>query len=741
MIRKELLIKWCLCAFAIVSLYACKEDIDTSARYVFTDETVMSYLEKHDSAYSLYVNVLRMTPVSRIKEYEDTKVAQLLSARGNYTCFAPSNQAVQEYLDSMVVKGIIEVADLNLVANTKVRDSLCKVIVYNSIIDGGDVKEGYYLTVDFPVSNNVIELDRANMNEGRVNVKIDKKTGAILINDMPMDSKQKDIRTTNGVIHQMNKLIAPDDVPAGIYMQNLVNKWMDGKIEGKPIDPAEYKDQLVLARVLEACGLLDTLLAERDEVYERMVLTGELTNLEQMTKHGFAEGNTATLPQTRKYGFTIFNEGDDYWRTQDIDPEDDDLLAKMVKWITEKEMFSKIYEGDRISFGTDYGSEDNILNRWVTYHILPMRIEPGRLIIHDNELGYNINNPSNYTVPVYEYYTSFGKRRVIKLFESKESEGVFLNRFPNLDNDRFGDNTNHELSCDEDKVGCRVDKDNVELNAMDNCIVYHIDAPLGFTDHMRDCMAKERMRMDGMSLLPEAMTNNIRRNRRAEADVKYRHVYIPHSEGEKEGRKPYPYFKDLWLSTNTTFVYYNTYEKWCNLYEDEMKAVGKYEVMVTLPPVPRQTTYEVRYDVLANGNRGVVQPHFGHDKNNLPVTGIPVDLTLDPRNGAADQLLMGWKDDTDDEEINIEIDRSMRLNGFMKGSRQVSDRNGGSERDYGHRENSRRILTRLTMYPQYTYYLKLRSVLNSDKMEFYMDYIELCPKEVYDNPERPEDTW
>ena len=42
-----------------------------------------------------------------------------------------------------------------------------------------------------------------------------------------------------------------------------------------------------------------------------------------------------------------------------------------------------------------------------------------------------------------------GKRRLIKLYESRESNGIYLNRFPNLDNGRRG--TYHELSCDVDK--------------------------------------------------------------------------------------------------------------------------------------------------------------------------------------------------------------------------------------------------------------------------------------------------
>ena len=28
-----------------------------------------------------------------------------------------------------------------------------------------------------------------------------------------------------------------------------------------------------------------------------------------------------------------------------------------------------------------------------------------------------------------------------------------------------------------------------------------------------------------------------------------------------------------------------------------------------------------------------------------------------------------------------------------------------------------------------------------DKKELYMDYMEWCPKEVYDNPSNPEDVW
>jgi hypothetical protein len=158
--------------------------------------------------------------------------------------------------------------------------------------------------------------------------------------------------------------------------------------------------------------------------------------------------------------------------------------------------------------------------------------------------------------------------------------------------------------------------------------------------------------------------------------------------------------------------------------------------MVTLPPVPRYGTYEVRYKVLANGNRGVAQIYFGTDPKHLPVAGIPLDLTMtcsDPK--------VGWADDDPlDDDFNAEVDKRMRNNGYMKGPQSINS-NDGTERGVNDRENIRHIFVRQPMDPNQTYYLKLKSVLDSDRKEFYMDFIEFCPKEIYDNPESPEDIW
>ena len=79
-----------LTSFTLILLYSCTENIDTSARYVFKADCVMTYLEKHE-AYSEYVKLLKLTPISIRSK---STVGELLTARGHYTVFAPTNKAI-----------------------------------------------------------------------------------------------------------------------------------------------------------------------------------------------------------------------------------------------------------------------------------------------------------------------------------------------------------------------------------------------------------------------------------------------------------------------------------------------------------------------------------------------------------------------------------------------------------------------------------------------------------------------
>lgn len=715
MTRLSTINKLCLAAVCFSCLWGCKETIDTSSRYVFTEETILSYLEKHE-AYSSYVDLLAKVNISKISE---SSVSQILSARGVYTVFAPTNEAIQHYLEDLVKEGLITEPSWDAFTNDKKLDSIRKVIVYNSIIDGGDEIGAYFYSNNFP--NDKDEFILGNLFDKKLSVrKPEKSPDSIYINeDCPVSITERDIPAINGVIHQVGKVIAPKDITAANYIQSCLDKKQDG--------------YLACFRIIQACGLLDTLSKVRDEKYEELYQTGKIQDLVGMKdKYGFAEGEIGYAPKHRLYGFTIFAEPDDFWRGQGIDPSDPDLLSKVTQWILDNNQYS---QDDKFVTDENYKSENHLLYQWITYHILPMRIPKGKLVFHINEYGYNLSKPNVYSIPVYEFYTTLGKRRLFKLMESGASHGIYINRFPITDNGRNVNCTGEEIGCDPDKVGSLVDTESplTVLADMTNCCIYPIDAPISYNDATRDNFQRNRIRFDGMSLFPEAMNNDIRLKKATEE--RYKHVYIPNTV------RSYPYFENMVQNEDMNFVYYNAWnDDWCNLYRDEMKAVGRFEVMFKLPPVPRRGTYEVRYKVLANSNRGVAQVYFGSDPEKLPVTGIPLDLTMDCRN-AMDAKKVGWEDDDpNDDDYSAEIDKRMRNNGYMKGPKSINS-NDGTERGKNDRENIRHIFVRQTLDPNETYYIKLKSVLDSDRKEFYMDFIEYCAKEIYDNPETPEDIW
>ena len=692
----------------LINLWSCTENIDTSARYVFTSDCVMSYLERHEN-YSEYVRLLKLTPISIRSQ---STVGELLTARGHYTVFAPTNKAIEQYLQDLYEEepDLLSEPSWDAFYSEHKRDSIYKVIVCNSIIDSGDNEEAYQVNA-FP-SETGTEFPLSNMNDRRLSVRYQGVDSIFINNTCPISITERDILATNGIIHQVEKVIAPKDVTAAFYLQEILDQEKEGF--------------LVMAKAIQACGLMDTLSKIRDEVYENLYLRGEIPeNMHLYIDGHFPNGDNWT-PRHRLYGFTIFTETDEFWREQGLDPmaPSSELLPQLIRWILDNHQYS---DDDIFVTDENYSEENNLLYQWTTYHILPFRTPADRLVVHRNEFGYDYTKQT-FTIPMYELYTTMGKRRLIKIFESKESNGIYLNRFPNLQRDRT--EVLCELSCDPDKEGCYVDRnpDHAILNDIINCCIYPIGAPLSYNDNVRDNLAKERLRFDGMTLFPEAMNNDIRL--KVSADEKNQDVYIP-------ATRIYNYFENMQMNDQTLFVYLNAYNYWwCNLHSDEMKAKGRFELTFKLPPVPRRGTYELRYDVLPNGDRGIQQFYFGDDPTKMPAAGIPVDLTR-----GIGSMNVGWEQDGKDEDYNIEVDKRLRNNGVMKGAKTVTSNGSSGDIERNRNSNLRYIIIRQTLDPDKTYYMRVKSVLDSEQKEFYMDYMEYCPKEVYDNPEHPEDIW
>ena len=703
---------------------ACTENIDTSNRYTFIDETVLSYIEKQPEL-SEYVRLLDEVTVS---DLSSSTVKQLLSARGHYTCFAPTNAAIQHYLDTLQLNGLVTSASWEGFKSAEARDSIKRVIVFNSIIDGGNTTS--YSTANFPTEDRG-EFVLANMNDRKLYVTRSKvNPDSIFINGVsPVDLKKRDIEAINGYVHEVNTVIAPSN-------NTLFDVFVDFDKEGK----TQFS---VMSRLILVCGLGDTLSKTRDEYWETLYLTNQIEAPQQPRE--------SRLPEHRKYGFTIFAEPDRLWEQWIGKPEDAITASDVQDYL----QGLGIYPGATVD--ENYKDENNLLNLFVTYHVLPFKMSHERLVVHWNELGYNKNaRNQTLTIPVYEYYTCMGRRRLLKTFESAESHGIFLNRFPILRNGR-GEyapehknvNDNHEsgqfrplfgmaLTPNENE-GIMVPNISEGDEATVSCVngyIHSIPQLLVCTDNICTQLQRERLRFDFVAMYPE-FTNNDQRDLRDYVEQFY--WGYPNN---------YSYFNDIEIKDGCRFYFLTGYNyAWRNYQGTELNITGRYDFTMKLPPVPKAGHYELRFAVQVVSNRGMCQIYFGDDPYNLPAAGIPLDMRMAGKNlylksgtlnGAS---TVGWEEDTEDPYYNDQIDKQMRSNGFMKAPNCFTQSYGSSTSCRSDEQVLRRIVVSEYLYPEKTYYLRFKNVLDAEYAECFMDYIEYCAKEVYDNPEESEDIW
>ena len=715
---------------AVFALTACTENVDMSNRYTFTEYTVLSYLEQ-DSAYTEYVKLINKVHIS---DYSESTVAQLLSARGHITCFAPNNEAIQDYLDSLQRKGIISAANWDGFPSEHVKDSIEKVIVYNSIIDGGNVR--YYETGNFP-TNDGDEFDLPNMYDRKLSVTRSKiNPDSILVNgEYPIHMQHRDIEAINGRIHEMVQVIAPS-------ADSVADKLMEWINNGT-------SNYITMARLILACGLGDTLNKRRDEVWETKYQTGAIKDIKDLETEG---GGTGCIPEHRYYGYTIFAETDAFWEKE---------LGKTVDQISVQDIKNYLIgTGLFPTASTDdnFEDENNIINLFTTYHMLPMRLTRDKLVVHYNELGYNWQTSKAFTVATEEFYTTMGTRRLIKLYESLESNGIYINRFPVLRNGRgeyapekLDINDYHEsgkfkpiygaATSPDENLGIAVGETD-SLNTVENVIngiIYPIEKLLVYTENVTAQLKLQRIRFDVSTIFPE-MSNNDHRGRRTS---------YTHGHARNKGFPTnYQYFADCEIKDGTRFYYLNGLNcGWLNWQGDEFNIAGRYEFTIKLPPVPAAGHYELRLAVQSNSQyRSMCQVYWGDNKDYLPAAGIPFDMRLAGTErhlatGTVKDNTVGWEPDVADPATNDEIDKKMRNNGFMKGPNHYSANPGSTTSLRTNEMKLRRIMVSADMDPNKTYYIRFKNVLDADNKQFYMDYIEYCAKEVYDNPEEGEDIW
>lgn len=666
-------------------LTSCQENIDDSNIYTFTGEMMTDHFVNNPNEFSSYTILLgKVKPGKK----SSSTMTELLRARGHYTCFAPTNDAVKLYLDSLVSVGIIPSNDVNAVP-----DSIAQDIVFNSIIDNEN--NNAFLTSDFEEG-----VLAQNMNDRPITITFDTLAGgksAIYVNTKSLIT-EKDIKVQNGYIHVVNHVIAPS------------NDMIGGLLEGT----ANTK---VFGALLSYTGLDDSMTRYRDENYEYLMTNDDRYTSGYMDGIG-SEAAKFVIPKHKYYGYTCFVETDDVFSTYGITYDEKDP-TKSIEALKAVLVQKGVYPDAKTD--NNYKDPSNIIYQFVAYHLLKERVPYNHLAIHYNEFGYN---NGAYSINTWEYYETFGPwRRLMKITSGPRTGGYRINRYQ-----VYNLNTYKETSVPREGVLVSADNGKHENNAL-NGYYYPISDLLVYDSDVPDKVLNERLRFDFASFMPEMVTNNLRR---------------PVAGATNNHNTSFPqyffdniYFKDVPSGGTTVFTYLpGTNSGWMNYQGDEFNIVNHYDFTIKLPPVPSKGFYEIRYACNNNSNvRGMAQFYLGTDRNNLAAVGVPIDLRI-----RANSDFVGYQNDTGDNETDEENDKLMRNNGYMKGPKYFTPTIGSSSTARAQTAMFRKILYRGEFEPTKTYYIRFKSVLESTTTQFVLDFIEFCPKSVYDGVDG-EDRW
>ena len=682
-------------------LSSCKEDIDESNLFTFTGETIDDYLVNRSEQYSSFHHIL-----SRIG-YD-----KILAAYGKYTCFAPNNEAVTAYVDSLYD----DMSNKDLPHNGMtargldgLTDSLCRDIALFHLIGTKvfAVNMGNGMTI-----RTILGRD--------INTRIDSVTHNVVINrDAHIKSGGMDIELENGVIHEISHVITRS------------NSLISGELAG-------MENFSIFAQALQQTGLIDSLTAESNTNYDMPTNTFDFY-----------------VPEDCQMGYTILAETDDAIKTtltaEGFTPDFNGLVAyvnkiygkcAVAKDATSKEGWYDYYrnKGITVSTGSDYTESNNTLNMFMRYHIIKCKV-PYQSLIYP---AYN----ESAGMTRFEYYETMLPYTLLKV--TLVSGKRLVNRWiaNNTLTDRIGllgTSAMHEVKREGIEIqNNQTEAKNGYIHPINGVLLYDWDVPNG--------VLNERMRFDDAALFGEMMSNSFRHI--ADSTVNSMNNGQKGKDGGLGGdyiRIPSGYFENLKIyNGEDTRLYYLSGQSssWSNLQGDEFNCMGSYDFAMRLPPVP-DGTYELRLGYTANSSRGMLQFYLGSSSEltSMRALDIPLDMRIVPVNNnnsskenyGQPDVQTGWVDPSITDDQGVASDISMRNLGYMRGPLYYRVGPGGTLAR-NNPQDLRRLLVK-AQFSQGEYWLRFKNVIEDDKAQFHLDYIEFCPENVYNNTMYVEDMY
>ncbi|MDA3878927.1 MAG: fasciclin domain-containing protein, partial [Prolixibacteraceae bacterium] len=325
---------------------ACDSDDVGDNYYTFTGETMGQYIEARPELYSEFSQML-----------DTTGVKSLLNAYGKYTCFLPTNNAVNSYYEQAGIVGMHEMS----------MDSI-KKIVFNHIIKDFVLDTEYF--VDGFLSN--LTMSGRYL---RISFDMSGSKMAYRVNNSSLISEANQM-VHNGVLHEIDNVLSPTE-----------NTLIEAIAENKKFS--------LFHRALIVTGLDKELLPIKDESYQPSDLFLEIagdgrqqTSIESLIR----------VPKERKYGFTAFMESNETFQMHGITS-----IETMADYA--KSVYDVIYPED--AGIDDYTNRKNSLNRFIAYHLVNKKMPVYYIIEAFDNTGQDYDTKgethSVKTVDMFEY--------------------------------------------------------------------------------------------------------------------------------------------------------------------------------------------------------------------------------------------------------------------------------------------------------------------------------------------------
>lgn len=659
-------------AVCSLGLFACKDDMANEHYYTFTGEMMSDYITTREQ-YSDFATIVKRA-----------ELMDLLSTYGHYTCFLPSNTAFAEYYKT---RGIASVNDLT--------DEECDTIAKTHLVGN------MYSTIEMPEGT----LNTANMNRRYIQIThgMDSDSNAVVFLNRKAHIyfETQDDSVENGIVHPISMVLeSSNSGVADIIKENA--------------RVGIFHDALVATGINEVIGVM------KDENY----------NYKEYPRYRYRSHTwteVATVPDTKKYGFTIFVPSDSILKLKyDVESlEDLKVLAKSI--------YDKTYPADAGLYDNDVKNPKSPLYRFVAYHILTRDVKgenflTGRVLTYKS-INETMGTHTNRMNPI-DWYHTLLPNTMMKLEKLTMTSWVgptcTLNR--HYVNRRWDDNFQIRGS----EVNPTLETDYVQ--DAPNGRYFYVDDIVAFTEDVRDKVQNMRIRMDFSTVFPEIMTNDIRQN----GDPTTDDASDVADETFKNGRNyyfPEGYLDGVTSKGNCYFVYRRPHINFWSYAGDEFNLFGDYDFEFRLPPVPYSGEWQIRLGFCALDTRGIAQVYFD---------GIPQGIPLDMRMYLNDEQIMGTEYTPDDngsyyssltDEEKAEDQKALKNKGYYRGPRGGYHTNGDTKYEWvGKAQTYRRVLCQTYIDNTKDHYLRIRCASKSktgNNNEFMMDYLELVPKSVY----------